>query len=642
MSGWSSLARALASSSNYYDMWTITVNHPGLGVSKTFKGRDKYVVEERANNQVQRWNDQWKRRLAAQERRDTAEAKRQQREAGLAEAAEETRIAVEAMTAWENILRDHVTGGIDLDWRPKRRRFQEPAPKVLKANPLPKPPVPLEPKYMESRREKLLEKREFEKIGPAPRIDDYIETANRGLGALFNTRKHRERIDRAKVEFEEDIVKWKAARQELMVSIQAEVKQEIQAAQVHHETAVTAAKKQREEAANSKAAHESWEARKTEFERAEEERYNAAMSLREQYEEGSAAGVLRFIELLVNQATGPEFMPRQVDAEYNEDTRNVAMNALLPAPSDVPEIREVKYIHTRQEFKETKHSDKTRRDTYNRAIYQLVLKFMNDLYASDYANQIRGITINGIVSDINPATGKVEDNCILSLTTTPDQVLELELTNVDPKACFRALKGVASSNLSSLAPVVPIVRLTKDDKRFIDGEAIGERLDDAPNIATMDWEDFEHLVRELFEHEFSANGSEVKITRASRDAGVDAIVFDPDPIRGGKIVIQAKRYTHTVDVSAVRDLYGTVVNEGANTGILVTTSEYGPDAYKFAKDKPLKLLTGGNLLALLGKHGYTVRLDIKEAKSLLKEDGSKAGRFPSIQKRTGPKQSNRQ
>jgi restriction system protein len=55
--------------------------------------------------------------------------------------------------------------------------------------------------------------------------------------------------------------------------------------------------------------------------------------------------------------------------------------------------------------------------------------------------------------------------------------------------------------------------------------------------------------------------------RAGGDGGVDAVVFDPDPIRGGKIVIQAKRWTNTVGVAAVRDLYGTVMNEGANKGI---------------------------------------------------------------------------
>jgi restriction system protein len=136
------------------------------------------------------------------------------------------------------------------------------------------------------------------------------------------------------------------------------------------------------------------------------------------------------------------------------------------------------------------------------------------------------------------------------------------------------------------------------------------------NLAAMKWEDFEHLVRELFEREFAANGAEVRVTRASRDHGVDAIIFDPDPLRGGKIVIQAKRYTIPVDVSAVRDLYGTVVNEGANTGILVTTSQFGPDAYQFAQNKPLKLLTGAQLLGLLERHGYRFRIDLAEARSL--------------------------
>jgi restriction system protein len=136
----------------------------------------------------------------------------------------------------------------------------------------------------------------------------------------------------------------------------------------------------------------------------------------------------------------------------------------------------------------------------------------------------------------------------------------------------------------------------------------------------MDWEDFEHLIRELFEKEFATGGGEVKVTRASRDGGVDAVAFDPDPIRGGKIVIQAKRYTNVVGVSAVRDLYGTVMNEGATKGILVTTADYGPDSYEFAKGKPLTLLSGANLLHLLAKHGHKARIDLKEAKKLRPND----------------------
>ena len=56
------------------------------------------------------------------------------------------------------------------------------------------------------------------------------------------------------------------------------------------------------------------------------------------------------------------------------------------------------------------------------------------------------------------------------------------------------------------------------------------------------------------------------------------------------------------------------MNEGANRGILVTTSSYGPDSYEFAKDKPISLVDGPNLLAMLTKHGRRYRIDLAEAR----------------------------
>jgi restriction system protein len=59
---------------------------------------------------------------------------------------------------------------------------------------------------------------------------------------------------------------------------------------------------------------------------------------------------------------------------------------------------------------------------------------------------------------------------------------------------------------------------------------------------------------------------------------------------------------HTVGVSAVRDLFGTLQNEGASKGILVTTSGYGQASFEFAKNKPIELIDGANLLYLLAEH----------------------------------------
>lgn len=61
------------------------------------------------------------------------------------------------------------------------------------------------------------------------------------------------------------------------------------------------------------------------------------------------------------------------------------------------------------------------------------------------------------------------------------------------------------------------------------------------------------------------------------------------------------------------------MNEGAVKGILVTTSNFGPDSYTFAGGKPLTLVNGGQLLAMLSKHEYGFRIDLAEAKKLAQD-----------------------
>ncbi len=92
-----------------------------------------------------------------------------------------------------------------------------------------------------------------------------------------------------------------------------------------------------------------------------------------------------------------------------------------------------------------------------------------------------------------------------------------------------------------------------------------------------------------------------------------ALDTNPRPIFGGKVVIQAKRYKSTVGVSAVRDLFGTMQNEGASKGILVATVAYGKASYEFAEGKPLELLSGSNLLYLLKEHaGIEAKIEVPD------------------------------
>ncbi len=310
---------------------------------------------------------------------------------------------------------------------------------------------------------------------------------------------------------------------------------------------------------------------------------------------------------------------REFDLEYVPESKIVIVDHLLPAPDDLVRIKEVKYVKASNEFVEVLFSDNEFNHIYEDILYQMCLRTLHELFDADTVGALSAVVFNGWVESVDKATGQDTKGCVLSVQARKEEFQKINLARVEPKACFKALKGIGSSTLHSLTPIAPVLKINRDDKRFVASHEVAGQLDERFNLAAMDWEDFEHLIRELFEKEFSKPGCEVKVTQASRDGGVDSVVFDPDPIHGGKTVIQAKRYTNTVGVAAVRELYGTVLNEGAMKGILVTTADYGPDAYEFAADKPLVLLNGANLLSLLEKHGHKAKIDLQEAKRILGE-----------------------
>lgn len=143
------------------------------------------------------------------------------------------------------------------------------------------------------------------------------------------------------------------------------------------------------------------------------------------------------------------------------------------------------------------------------------------------------IAFNGVAETVDAGTGKPVRPCIVSVQVSKKELEQLNLSAVDPKACFRKLKGIGSAQLHALAPVPPIIRFNKDDVRFVDGKEVLDGVAEGQNIACMPWEDFEHLIRDLFEREFAAGDADVRITRASRDGGVDAVIFDPIRFEAG-------------------------------------------------------------------------------------------------------------
>lgn len=352
--------------------------------------------------------------------------------------------------------------------------------------------------------------------------------------------------------------------------------------------------------------------RKGEHEKRQRDHNAGVMAFRRAYETGEPDAVERYVSLVLAGSVFPASFIRDREVSYSEADKTVVVNVPIPAPEEVPQITEFRYVSTRRVVDEKRLKPKELAELYDQVVVQTVLRTIHEIFEGDYAEHCRIAVVNAGVESVDRSTGRDYAAYIASCQAERDAFTEIDLRRVDPIACFRSLKGLSGAKMIGLQPVRPIRTMDTQDARFIEAQDVLEGLEAGQNLMMMDWQDFEILVRDLFERMFHGRGGEVKVTRTSRDQGVDAVVFDPDPLVGGKTVIQAKRYRGTVPVAAVRELYGTMINEGAGKGILVTTSHYGPGALEFAKDKPVTLLDGAHLLHLLQNHGHHLRIDLSE------------------------------
>jgi restriction system protein len=561
------------------------VSHPGLHKFQVITGEDRSDVQRRARSKMEEWDEIWETRLEKQAQLQARAEKAKEKDEKKAEAEDRTREAQKGLAEADEILKRGLRSYAEI-WEsledkteyatPKPRRPREP-------NPPRRPEIPPEPLKSEER-----------------------FRARTGFLGLFFKSIRSARSD---------------AAHQIYLSAHNEWKEQVRHVRAGYEASVQAhAQSVKQLRSEFQAAEGAWNAGRDEYLAKRDERNAELDRGRERYLQGESEAVRNYFARILTASDYPEWCAHSLELEYRSEPRIVIVEFELPARDQLPTVQEVRYLASRDEYSEKHLSSAAAEKQFDRVIYQIALRTLHEIFVADIGKKVSSVVFNGYLNTIDAATGHKITPCILSLQASAAEFGEINLRDADLIACFRRLRGVAAARLSSVTPIAPILKMSREDPRFIDGKTVIEGVNQGENLAVMDWEDFEFLIRDLFEQEFSVEGGEVKVTRASRDGGVDAVIFDPDPIRGGKIVVQAKRYAHTVGVSAVRDLYGTLINEGANKGILISTADYGPDAYAFAKGKPLVLLNGGNLLSLLQKHGHKARIDLAEARKILAEN----------------------
>ncbi|MEU0671945.1 restriction endonuclease [Streptomyces sp. NPDC006172] len=385
---------------------------------------------------------------------------------------------------------------------------------------------------------------------------------------------------------------WSASRR-------AQAQAEAQARFEHDWRAAQAAEAERQrQLASYQREYQQW----ADAQLAEVRRHNAGVTaVTDGVRRGDPESVVEYFSAALYASTAwPEAFPRQVAAAYDPAARQLVLDWELPPYTVVPETKSVRWTAATDQYKETSRPVSQRRALYREVLAQCVLLILHELFAADEQGTLESVALNGFVDGHDPTTGRPGHIFLATVMASRSSFRDLHLAQVDAGSCLAdALRGQISARPDQLTPVRPGRR-----PQEVGNPVVAHGGGEEPDLFAMDPIAFEGLVADLFR----AMGMQAVTTQRSGDGGVDVDALDPTPIRGGKIVVQVKRYRNTVPPTAVRDLYGTVQDTGANKGVLVTTSGFGPGSHTFANGKPLELISGAELVDLLHRHGLSGRL----------------------------------
>lgn len=410
----------------------------------------------------------------------------------------------------------------------------------------------------------------------APEWTDYEPEAPRGVQRLFGgAKRYQEELDAATARFaaaQADRQRREAARQRQVAEARATWNRNL-----------------------------SEETRKAEI-------FNADIDqLAADFQDHDRFAVSKYVQTVLDRSPYPSGFPKERHAGYVPESSLLAVEWFLPTMDVIPADKAFRHVKTRKAVEATARPAAEIHRLYLSVIAQVALRTLHEAFTVTPEDMVSTVVFNGVVDAIDPRTGIAIQPYFITLRATREQFtpLILDQPKFSPVQCVQKyLFADVSQHPEELVPVEPVMPFSMADPRIIEPIDVLSTIDQRPNLLELKPQQFEAFIQNLFAKE----GLDVKLFRPGGDGGIDCMAYDPAPIRGGKIAIQAKLYTKTVAPTHVRDLWGVVQHEGALKGILVTTSGFGPDSYKFAAGKPLSLIDGTGLLALCQKHGIPARI----------------------------------
>ena len=309
------------------------------------------------------------------------------------------------------------------------------------------------------------------------------------------------------------------------------------------------------------------------------------------------SSVVEYFAMVLGNSVYPDDFPQHFRLAYLPKQKHLLVEYHLPPVEVIPIVKEYRYDRVRDDLAAVPRDEGEVRRRYTEIIAQVALRTVHEIVEADRGALVSKISFNGIVDTIDRRTGDFVRPCLVSLRTDRDTFAAIKLGRVDPVACLKHLQAGLSDQPELLDGIRPQLDFDREaDRDFTEEFNVLADIDERPNLLTLGQEELVQLLADLFGNMGLAMGDATRTGHGARWTAVD-----PRPVFGGKVVVHAMRNA-PAGAAEAHSLAGAVTAAGATKGILVSTAGYESDAYEAVAGRPLELIDGPALIALLAEY----------------------------------------
>jgi restriction system protein len=164
------------------------------------------------------------------------------------------------------------------------------------------------------------------------------------------------------------------------------------------------------------------------------------------------SAIYEYIGIVLSNSVYPDAFAVSHDHEFDLSNRELRLTLTVPPPSDVPTVKEYKYVKAKDEITATLLPVKAQKDRYAGAVHQVAVRALHEIFEADRDGKINSIALTLGTEALSPATGLSDAIPLVIVAADRETFSRFDLTNVIPRATLDHLGAAVSKSPFDLTP----------------------------------------------------------------------------------------------------------------------------------------------------------------------------------------------